>query len=296
MSPATEAPFGGWRSPDIRWKPTQESLAETLDGGQSFRWRRGNGFFEGRWGAHVARLRATPAGIEYAVPRGTRGAATKRALRHYLADDIDFATLTDNLPWRSDAALATAMRAFPHLRILRQPLPEALFCFLCSPTKRIPQIRELCETIALRHGTPLADGSKSLPDWNTLGALGEAPLRAAGLGYRAGHIHKTAVFLAENPDWLNTVADAPTDAARDQLTRLPGVGGKIADCVLLFGAGRLEAFPVDTWVQRTLRKTYGLEGWTVPQLRQFARAHFGDAAGYAQQYLFAAARAGLIAC
>ena len=294
MPSATETAFVGWMPLDADWAPPHDSLAETLDGGQSFRWVRHGDYFEGRWGAHVARLRAAPGGVEYAVPRGPAGRATKRALRHYLALDTDFATLADNLPWRSDPALATAVRAFPGLRILRQPLPEALFCFLCSPTKRISQIRELCETIALRHGAPLADGSAGLPDWPTLNALGEAPLRAAGLGYRAKHIRQTAAFLDDHPEWLGDIAEAPTDAARERLTQLPGVGTKIADCVLLFGAGRLEAFPVDTWVQRTLRANYGLEGWSLHQLRQFARAHFGEAAGYAQQYLFAAARAGLI--
>jgi N-glycosylase/DNA lyase len=74
----------------------------------------------------------------------------------------------------------------------------------------------------------------------------------------------------------------------------PGVGRKIADCTLLFGAGRLEAFPIDTWVEKILTHSYQLEGWKLKQLQDFARIHFGGSSGYAQQYLFAAARAGLI--
>jgi N-glycosylase/DNA lyase len=64
------------------------------------------------------------------------------------------------------------------------------------------------------------------------------------------------------------------------------VGEKIADCVLLFGAGQLEAFPVDTWIAQTLARRYHLTGWTHPQLAAFGRAHFGPAAGLAQQFLF----------
>ena len=64
--------------------------------------------------------------------------------------------------------------------------------------------------------------------------------------------------------------------------------------MLLFGAGRLEAFPIDTWVEKILTRAYQLEGLKQPQLQDFARVHFGAAAGYAQQYLFAAARAGHI--
>lgn len=77
--------------------------------------------------------------------------------------------------------------------------------------------------------------------------------------------------------------------------QLPGVGRKIADCTLLFGAGRLDAFPIDTWVEKILNRAYQLENWKLPQLQDFARIHFGNTAGYAQQYLFAAARAGIIA-
>jgi N-glycosylase/DNA lyase len=72
------------------------------------------------------------------------------------------------------------------------------------------------------------------------------------------------------------------------------VGRKIADCTLLFGAGRLEAFPIDTWIEKILVRAYGLDGWSLNQLQDFARIHFGDGAGLAQQYLFAAARAGVI--
>jgi N-glycosylase/DNA lyase len=68
---------------------------------------------------------------------------------------------------------------------------------------------------------------------------------------------------------------------------LPGVGAKVADCVLLFGAGRLEAFPVDVWILRTLAKRYGLVGWSPDAVAHFGRIHFGPRAGLAQQYLFA---------
>lgn len=75
--------------------------------------------------------------------------------------------------------------------------------------------------------------------------------------------------------------------ARARLALLPGVGEKIADCVLLFGAGRLEAFPVDVWILKTMAARYGLAGWRPAQLAQFGRVHFGPLAGLAQQFLFA---------
>ncbi|MEM7791136.1 MAG: DNA-binding protein, partial [Verrucomicrobiota bacterium] len=171
---------------------------------------------------------------------------------------------------------------------------ETLFCFLCSSTKQIPQIKAICEAVAADIGPKLADGSHGLPNWSQIAEAGEARLRASRLGYRAKFIHQTANFLVEHPGWLETTEAASTEVARERLMTLPGVGRKIADCTLLFGAGRLEAFPIDTWVQKILVRAYGLEDWTLPQLQKFAQIHFGEAAGYAQQYLFAAARAGIL--
>ena len=271
------------------------SLSETLDGGQAFRWNHAGDHFHGIWGAHSICLRLKNGAIEYAAPSGVSPQATEAALAKYFAADTDFAALTDALPWRSDPILKRAIDAFPGLRILRQPLGETLFGFLCSSTKQIPQIKAICEAVADDLGHPLADGSRALPSWTRLAEAEESRLRAAKLGYRARYIHQTARFLAEHPDYLSTIESAPTDEARALLMELPGVGRKIADCTLLFGLGRLEAFPIDTWVQRILIRAYGLEGWKPEQLLDFARIHFGPAAGLAQQYLFAAARAGVIA-
>ncbi len=271
------------------------ALAETLDGGQAFRWNPCGEGFEGRWGRNVVRLRCSAQGIEFSMPEESDPAQSVDALNDYFSAATDYAVFTDALPWRSDPVLRAAIESFPGLRILRQPLGETLFCFLCSSTKQITQIKAICEAVAADLGDVLADGSRALPSWEQLAAAGEARLRAAKLGYRAKYIHQTACFLAEAPDYLLGIDRTSTAEARDRLMALPGVGRKIADCVLLFGAGRLDAFPIDTWVQKILTRAYGLQGWRPEQLLDFARVHYGARAGLAQQYLFAAARAGRIA-
>ncbi|MGB0408400.1 MAG: DNA-3-methyladenine glycosylase family protein [Opitutales bacterium] len=274
---------------------SEAAFEETLDGGQAFRWNKRTDFFEGRWDKQVIRLRWTTGKIEFSAPSSIPAREVLQALGDYFAIQTDFAALTDALPWRSDPVLKTAINAFPGLCILRQPLGEALFNFLCSSTKQIPQIKAIAEAVALASGEQLADGSHALPSWAQLAALGEDRLREAKLGYRARYIHQTALILAERGDYLESVRTAPTEEARELLLQLPGVGRKIADCVLLFGAGRLEAFPIDTWVQKILTQAYGLNNLKAEQLLDFARIHFGPSAGLAQQYLFAAARAKLIA-
>lgn len=307
------------------WKPvpplphaaafTPSSLGELLDGGQAFRWTAlPESAFEGQWAEHHVRVRLAPnAGgtLEFAAPLHADSATTAAALHAYLSGPP---AAPDALPWRSDAHLAAAMAAFPGLRILRQPFGETLLGFVCSATKQIPQIKQMQALLATRHGRPLnpvpsaprasnrpsQTTSKSLidnivfhqlPTWTELAAVSENELRACSLGFRARHVAAIARFLAENPGWLETTEHAPYPEAKARLITLQGVGEKVADCVLLFGAGRLEAFPVDTWILKALARRYDLAGWKPAQVAHFGRTHFGPQAGLAQQYLFAYERA-----
>lgn len=282
------------------WEPLKASpelsprvVAEILDGGQVFRWHLIEPeIWEGVWDHAVCRLRLDPANrLQWCAPRKLRESVAL-ALPRYLALDTDWPKLSDTLPWRSDPALLTALNAWPGLRILRQPLGETLFAFLCSSTKQIVQIKQMCAAVAERFGEPIFADYKSLPTWERLAEAREKDLRACKLGYRAKYIHGTAQFLAAHPDYLQDIPGLPYAEARKKLMQLPGVGGKIADCVLLFGAGRLEAFPVDTWVLKAMARHYHLEGWKPEQVAQFGRAHFGPLAGLAQQVLFAGERRG----
>ncbi len=299
---------------------TPSVLAEILDGGQAFRWHaEDGGTWLGQWAGNIVRLRLDERGcLQVSAPAALAPQAV-RELPRYLAADRDWTTLTDSLPWRSDAHLQTCLAAFPGLRILRQPFGETLLGFLCSATKQIVQIKQMLSLLAERHGAEIgragspnpaeniarshAPGGAGirkagfgdpalhqihrLPTWPELAAIPEAELRACQLGFRAGYISETARTLAARPGWLDETEALPYPAAKARLLELPGVGEKIADCVLLFGAGRLEAFPVDTWILQAMAARYGLVGWKPAQVAQFGRAHFGPLAGLAQQFLFA---------
>lgn len=278
-------------------------LAELLDGGQSFRWwRQPDETWLGQWSAYVAALRIGASGaLEWRAPADLAASAGP-ALANYLAlDDAHLGGL-DTLPWRSDPHLRQCVAAFPGLRLLRQPLGETLLAFLCSATKQIVQIKQMLALLAVRCGQDLrcrppagfeaaAPGiGWRLPTWEELARVPERELRSCLLGFRARYIRATAEFLAANAGWLESAARLPYAAAKEHLCRLPGVGEKVADCVLLFGAGHSEAFPVDVWILKVMARRYGLARWTPRQLAQFGRAHFGDHAGLAQQYLFASER------
>jgi N-glycosylase/DNA lyase len=287
-------------TPWTDWQPlagcaplTEPVLAETLDGGQAFRWQHVDGAWLGQWSDCVVRLKLDAAGTLTWSSPPELAERVAEGLPRYLGLDRDFPALVDSLPWRSDPHLARCLAAFRGLRILRQPFGETLLGFLCSATKQIVQIKQMMALVAERHGAPVGAASlagrrpRRLPTWDELAKIPERELRECALGFRARYIADTARFLAKNPGWLEATEALPYAEAKERLCTLPGVGEKIADCVLLFGAGRLEAFPVDTWILKAVARRYDLAGWKPAQVAQFGRAHFGALAGLAQQFLFA---------
>ncbi len=127
----------------------------------------------------------------------------------------------------------------------------------------------------------------SFPTPQRIAAASEAELRACKMGFRAPHLLAAARQIAGGKFDLEQPRRLPLAEARAELMKLRGVGGKIADCVLLFAYGFDSAFPVDVWVERALRQLYfSRRRVTAKRLRHFAATHFGPHAGYAQQYLF----------
>jgi len=280
-----------WQRLELVHQFTAASLRETLDGGQAFRWHwvPAAGAWRGIFGRHAVQVRlGAEGGLEFCAASDT--AAARAALGGYLGMAAELGPLLDRLPHRSDPVLAAALAACPGLILLRQPLGETLLAFICSSTKQIVQIKQICERLATACGEEIAPEVHALPDWGRLARTSERELRECALGFRARYVRETAEFLAARPGWLERVSTLPYAEAKTALLELPGVGAKVADCVLLFGAQQLEAFPVDVWILKTLARRYGLPGWKPGQLAQFGRAHFGALAGLAQQYLFAQER------
>jgi N-glycosylase/DNA lyase len=278
-----------WQRLPLDHRFTAASLAETLDGGQSFRWsfEESTCTWTGIWGSEVVSLRLDPPNLWYASPTGTPEAA----IGEYLATQAS-RDLASRLPLPSDPVLQRLQARWSGLSLLAQPPGEALLAFLCSSNKQIVQIRRMVAALARHFGSPIPGTPHfALPDWSTLLAASRKDLLACGLGYRARSVEGSARFLAEQPGFLEAITGMPYAEAHTALQQLPGVGPKVADCVLLFGYRKTEAFPVDTWIEKMLLKSYPqLAGFSRKQLAVFGRLHFGEAAGLAQQWLFAEAR------
>jgi len=274
-----------WKLIEVKGSISKEGIEETLLGGQSFCWRScGENTWTGVISRSVVDLKWCDGKLYWCKQYGAP--ITKKKLTQYLWLDNSYLKAVDDLPWRSDVVLGRAIKQFRGLRLLRQPIEEVLMVFLLSSAKSIPQINQLRINIHRLIGEDLGGGNHAFPGWNKLSQLSEQDARKLGMGYRAKYLVGTAQFLKDRLGWLNEVKESPYEEAKIRLMELPGVGPKVADCVLLFGGGKTEAFPIDTWILQSLEKQYGFKGWKVSQLQEFAHIHFGRHAGLAQQFLF----------
>jgi len=263
-------------------------LGQTLECGQVFRWQEtGDRWWEGVVGGRTIRVRQDGDCLRI------QGAGADWA-REYFDLDLDLEAVYERIS--GDPLVAEAVRRCRGLRIIRQPAWECLASFICATNTHIPRIRGCIKEICERFGEPASGGERcAFPTPEALAAPGEGPIRSCRLGYRAAYLAGTARAVAGDPGWEKRIRALPTDDARRELQRFPGVGPKVADCVLLFAFGRLEVFPVDVWIHRLVSGQYGVGGARLTpagyrEIRRFAGERFGEYAGYAQEYLYALAR------
>ena len=258
------------------------SLAATLECGQVFHWRRHGDGYIGMIGDTPCH--AEQRGDQLFVPRGMEEIA-----RRYFALDHPLREIYAAFP--DDPAMKAAREFSAGMRIVRQPAWECVASFITSAMKQVAHIAAISHTLRERYGEPRGT-LFAYPTPERMAALEEADLRACALGFRAKNLRNAARMVASGEVNLEAIAALDDDAARAELCRLPGVGEKVANCALLFGFGRLRAFPVDVWIDRIVRQIYfpRKRNVTAKRLREFSASYFGEYAGYAQQYLFHHAR------
>ena len=209
--------------------------------------------------------------------------------RTYFDLDKDYKTIKSKI-LNCDIRLEDAINAKPGVRILKQEFFETLISFIISQNKQIPHIKQIVHTISERFGNEimLPDGRKvySFPTVNQLDLISEEQLRECKVGFRAPYIRCAVEMVSSGEINEEELLSMSVNHAREKLMTIKGVGEKVANCVLLFGLGFTDTFPVDVWMKRIMEYMY----FTKPQdkkiIEQFAMEKYGDLAGYAQQYLF----------
>ena len=277
-------------------------LRATLESGQSYLWRRADGEMYADGPADgwyetvvppidgvcdrraVVRVRQIDGRLAWestvdAVP----------LLTHLLRLDDDLDAILAATP--DDPLLARAYERHRGLRLVRDPPFPTLVAFICSAQMRVERIHRMQVALAREFGDEIrVDGRTyhAFPTPERLAACAEADLREVKLGYRAPYVRETAAMVAGGEADPAEAADLAYEAAREYLTRFVGVGEKVADCVLLFSLGFLQAVPLDTWIRKTIAEYYPdcEQGNYAETSRAIRERLGGEYAGYAQTYVF----------
>jgi len=272
-------------------------LEKTLDSGQVFHWEKVGDGCVGAIGDRAVYLEQR--GNVITVRDGEAARSPRRSLpgivARYFALDHPLAEICDSFP--KDPVM-NAARNFCHgLRIIRQPKWECLATFICSSMKQVAHIRQISLALRKRFGEQRKIGSQlvyTFVSQRRLAQASEKELLDCKLGYRAKNLRTTARLVSSGQADLEAGSALSDAELRKQLCALPGVGPKIANCVMLFAYERLRAFPIDVWIERVLTQHYfsRRRKMSAQRLRQFSETYFGEHGGYAQQYLFHQARSG----
>jgi N-glycosylase/DNA lyase len=263
-------------------------LEKTLNCGQVFHWEKSGAGYVGAIGEKAAFVAQHGDEIQFA-------GLSAKAIARYFSLDHPLAEICRSFP--RDPSMTAARDFCQGLRIIRQPRWECLATFICSSMKQVAHIRQISLALRKRFGRramAYVNDVYAFPDAARVAERSEAELRECALGYRAKNLLATAREVANGKADLEAWRELPDDELRARLCELPGVGAKVANCVMLFAYERLRAFPIDVWIERVLRQQYFPQRRKVTpqQLRKFCDRYFGEHGGYAQQYLFHHARKG----
>ncbi len=270
---------------------TSFELKDIFECGQCFRWNKEeNGSYTGVFGKNVLNVKKEENKIIF---EGIVNGDIKEVVTYYFDLDTDYDKIKKELS-KIDEHLKQSTAFGKGIRILRQDLWETIISFIISANNNIPRIKGIIERISKKYGEELEfRGNKyyTFPDMNSLKKASVEDLRKLGLGFRDKRIYETTkMFLNKEITLAELENEKDTKTLRDKLMTLSGVGGKVADCIMLFSLRRFEVFPVDVWVRRVMNELYLKEEdetrISKEVLQKLAKEKYGEMAGLAQQYLF----------
>ncbi len=192
-----------------------------------------------------------------------------------------------------DEIMGKAIKFGYGIRILRQDIWETLISFIISANNRIPRIMKSVAALSKAYGDEIEYNGKKYYSFPSVDKLSEASIgeiEECRAGFRCKYISNSSHMVKEGVVDIRTLEGLDTDEARNQLTKLSGVGNKVADCTLLFSGTKYDVFPTDVWVKRVMEELYFKREASFKEIQEFVKSYFGEFSGIAQQYLFYYAR------
>ncbi|MDD1746313.1 MAG: hypothetical protein LUQ16_00965 [Methanomassiliicoccales archaeon] len=251
-------------------------LDHTLSCGQAFRWWKEGDAWLGVIDGRKVRLeqRGRRVEVESELPHA-------RIESYFRADD-DYESIIKEIS--KERYVASLVRRFPGLRLLRQDPWECSASYILATFSNIPRIKGMIERICALYGEEIEPGLHAFPGPKSIAENGERA-ETCGLGFRCKRFVEFAARVDQGEVDFSRLKAAGYAEAHRSLVRLEGIGDKVADCVAIFSLDHLEAFPIDVRIGRTLKERYGVSG-PYSKVSAFARSHFGSYAGYSQEFIY----------
>ena len=241
-------------------------LAHIFECGQCFRWKKEN---------------------EDIIFRGELKGDFERVCQEYFDLTRNYGEIKEILCLNDENMKKASEYGFG-IRILNQDPWEMIISFIISAANNIPRISKTIENIARTYGKKVEYNGNTYYLFPTPEELSKATiedLRGLNLGFRDKYVNQATKLVVNGSVNIENILEMDTNNAKKELMKIPGVGAKVADCILLFSMNRIESFPVDTWIKKVMSELY-VDSTNITQINKYATEKFGKYAGIAQQYLF----------
>ena len=262
------------------------SLHETINSGQIFLWENyGNEWFV-LDGNDIIMGKQTPFEV----------ITFSKIAKNFFREDDNYEKILKDIT--KDKIVKKATNRYPGLRITRQDPFQCCISFIVSSNSNIPNIRMRLQKLCRKFGKKVRFQKRDFvlfPEPKRLARATLQELKECKLGYRSKYVLDTSQAIASGEIVLDELKKMKYDQAKELLLKLPGIGDKVADCVMLFSLEKLDSFPLDTWMLKILQKYYSnnicidkksISKKRYEDIHQNVLEHFGKYAGYSQQFLY----------
>lgn len=263
-------------------------LKQIFDCGQCFRW---DSYDEGYLGIAYGLPLYVTQHDKTVTLHNTTLADWNSVWKDYFDADRDYGKIKHTLS--ADPVMKNAISFGEGIRILNQEPFECLISFIISASNNIPRIKKIIDALCRSFGDKREYMGKcfyTFPSPECLASLDLSDLSVIRAGFRDKYILAAAKCVSDGMIDLECLKKSSAEYAKSQLLKLPGVGNKVADCVLLFGFGKYSSFPIDVWIKRIMEYCYTGSEQPRDEIAALADKKFGTLGGFAQQYLFYWAR------
>ena len=261
------------------------NVENSINSGQVFLWKKNGDYWDGVNGQDILRI------DKNGIIKSYQNLKTDFFRKNDKLDDIIKSI-------SKDKTVKKAVKKYLGLRILKQDPFQCLISFIISSNSNIQKIKTSLENISKKFGTKIEFENQEFflfPKPRELSKASINEIRSCGVGYRAKFIKDATNMIFSKEIDFESLKKSKYFETKKSICSIPGVGNKVADCVMLFSLNKLESFPLDRWMIRILEKYYlnefHLETKTITEkqydiLHEKIVNHFGPYAGYAQQFLF----------